>query len=328
MILLCFGTRPEWLKIKPLLSHLKNFKLLFTGQHEDLLSEVKADYRINIQYGVNRLDDIISSCLLQFPNDGYDSVLIQGDTASAMACAVAAFNRNKKIYYLEAGLRSFNLNHPYPEEAYRQIIARISDINFCPTQFSKKNLEQEKVNGVCHVVGNTSLDNLIEYKSKCEYTNIVLVTLHRRENHLIIEDWFKAINKIASENKNFNFILPIHPNPNIQKYKDLLKDINVVNPLPHNDLINIICKCKFIITDSGGIQEEASFLNKKAIVCRETTERPEGLDTGHLFLCKNPNSLKDYFDFLTTNYEIDTASPYGDGQSSIKIAKIINNENL
>ena len=141
MVLLCFGTRPEWLKIKPLIKVLDDYQLLFTGQHPDLLKDLKVDYKITIKDNPNRLDQLISDCLLQFPEGKFDSVLVQGDTASAFACAVAAFNKKKKIYYLEAGLRSYNLDHPYPEEGYRQMISRISDVNFCPTQLSSdKNL--------------------------------------------------------------------------------------------------------------------------------------------------------------------------------------------
>ena len=139
MILLCFGTRPEWLKIKPLIRVLDNYQLLFTGQHPDLLKDLKVNYKITIGDNSNRLDQLISDCLLQFPEGQFDSVLVQGDTASAFACAVAAFNRKKKIYYLEAGLRSYNLDHPYPEEGCRQMISRLADVNFCPTELSKKN---------------------------------------------------------------------------------------------------------------------------------------------------------------------------------------------
>ena len=192
MILLCFGTRPEWLKIKPLIKQLDNYKLLFTGQHPDLLKDIEVDYKIIISESNNRLDQLISDCLTQFPNGDFESVLVQGDTASAFACAIGAFNRGLKIYYLEAGLRSYNLNHPYPEEAYRQMISRISDVNICPTELSRDNLISEKVNGICQVVGNTVLDNLLPYKTQCEYGNKVLVTLHRRENHHWLDEWFKT----------------------------------------------------------------------------------------------------------------------------------------
>mgnify|MGYP003114024913 CR=1 FL=1 len=323
MILLCFGTRPEWLKIKPLIKVLDQYKLLFTGQHPDLLEDIEVDYSITISDSNNRLDQLISDCLLQFPEGNFDSVLVQGDTASAFACAVAAFNRKKKIFYLEAGLRSYDLNHPYPEEGYRQMIARISDINLCPTELSKKNLVDEKISGECHVVGNTVLDNLLPYKDECEYTNKVLVTLHRRENHDLMNQWFDEVNKLAKNNSDLEFILPIHPNPNVQKYKHILTDINVIEPLPHSELLDILVKCKLVISDSGGLQEEGSFFNKKVIVCRKTTERPEAIETGHLHMCLSPNELENKFNELIDEYNINVKCPYGDGKSSIHVADLI-----
>lgn len=326
MILICFGTRPEWLKIKPLINKLDNYKLLFTGQHLDLLNNVKVDYRININNKSNRLDQIIADCLLQFPNDNFNSVLVQGDTASAFACTLAAFHRNKKIYYLEAGLRSYDLEHPYPEEGYRQMISRLSHINFCPTNLSKDNLDKEKIKGISYVVGNTILDNLVNYKKQCEYTNKILITLHRRENHYWIDKWFIEINNLAKKYTNLEFILPIHPNPNVTKHKSLLKDVNIINPLEYNELLQILVKCKLVITDSGGLQEEGSFFNKKVIVCRKTTERPEAIKTGHLYLCNNPNNLQNIFNSLVDDYIINEKCPYGDGYSSDRIIKIINED--
>lgn len=323
MILICFGTRPEWLKIQPLIKVLDNYQLLFTGQHPDLLKDIKVDYKINIGEHNNRLDQLISDCLLQFPDGEFNSVLVQGDTASAFACAVAAFNRKKKIYYLEAGLRTYNLNHPYPEEGYRQMIARLADVNLCPTELSKENLINEKVKGDCYVVGNTVLDNLLLYKDKCEYTNKVLVTLHRRENHYQIDRWFIEVNNLAKNNTDLEFILPIHPNPYVQKHKHILTNVTIVEPLSHPELLNVLVKCKLVISDSGGLQEEGSFFNKKVIVCREVTERPEAIATGHLLLCPSPNKLEEMFGKVINNYYINNKCPYGDGKSSFKIKKLI-----
>jgi UDP-N-acetylglucosamine 2-epimerase (non-hydrolysing) len=324
MILFCFGTRPEWLKIKPIIKLLRrpDYRLLFTGQHPDLLNNIEVDYQIQMNNSSNRLDSIISECMLQFPDDNFDGVLVQGDTGSAFGCALAAFNRGIKIYYLEAGLRTYNLQHPYPEEAYRQMIARISDVNFCPTELSKQNLIDERTTGKCYVVGNTVLDNLIDYKKKCEYTDTVLITLHRRENHHIMDKWFSEIDDIAKRYNHIKFILPLHPNPNVQKWKHLLTNITVVNPLSHPDLLDILVKCKLVISDSGGLQEEGSFFNKKVIVCRETTERPEGINTGHLYLCKDVAELQPLFDNLINDYYIDTECPYGDGKSAEKIRNV------
>ena len=327
-ILICFGTRPEWLKVKPLIKILdkSQYSLLFTGQHPDLLNNINVDFKINMKIHHNRLDQIISDCMLQFPDGDFNSVLVQGDTGSAFGCALAAYNRKLKIYYLEAGLRSYDLNHPYPEEAYRQMIARISDVNLCPTELSLKNLVNEHTNGICHVIGNTVLDNLLNYKDKCEYTNKILVTMHRRENLHWMNRWFTEINKLASENPSLEFILPIHPNPNVQKHKHLLNNVTVINPLSHPELLDILVKCKLIISDSGGLQEEGSFFNKKVIVCRTTTERPEAIETGHLHICKSPDDLKSKFGELIDNYYINTKCPYGDGKSSIKFKNVLNEE--
>lgn len=325
-ILFCLGTRPEWLKIKPLINLMdkSEYDLFFTGQHEDLLNNVEFDYKVSVTNKNNRLDDIIISCMSNFPNQNYDYVLVQGDTGSALGCALSSYNRKIKLIHLEAGLRTYDLENPYPEEAYRQIISRISDINFCPTNLSFENLISEKVTGKIFVVGNTVLDNIVDLKDKTNYGNDVLITLHRRENHDIMDKWFESLNKITEKYKELNFILPIHPNPNVQKYRHILnKNIKVVDPLNHNDLLNILVGCRFVITDSGGIQEEATFLNKKSIVCRKTTERPEGINTGHIILCENPSDLILYVDNIIKDYNINTECPYGDGHSSEKILNII-----
>lgn len=321
-VLICFGTRPEWLKVKPLTKTLVDYKLLFTGQHKDLLAEIEVDYKIDITEGVNRLDDVISSCLLQFPNDGYDSVMVHGDTVSSFACALAGFNRKKPVIHLEAGLRSYDLKQPYPEEGYRQMISRLADINLAPTDLSKSNLVGEKVNGKNYTVGNSVLDNLVNLKEEVTYGNKVLVTLHRWENHHWMDEWFNSINLLAQQNPDLEFIIPIHPNPNVQKHKRLLTNLTVVNPLPHSKLLEIMAESKLIISDSGGLQEEGAFFNKKVIVCRNVTERPEGIDTGHLYLCNSPAEIIELFNKLIINPTIDVPCPYGEGNTSIQVKNI------
>ena len=324
-LLFCFGTRPEWLKIKPLIDIIpkEKYSTLFTGQHTDLIKNIGIDYSIKIKQRKDRLGSIISSCLLQFPEGDFSGVIVQGDTASAYACALAAYNRGIRIFYLEAGLRSYNLENPYPEEAYRQMISRISDVNFCPTELSKQNLLAERAFGNSHIVGNTVLDNLLQFKKGEEYSNIVLVTMHRRENHPIMQSWFKEINKIASIHSDLQFYIPLHPNPNVYRHRGLLTNLNVVEPLSHSRFMQLLIKSRFIITDSGGIQEEGSFFNKKVIVCRKTTERPEGIGTGHLYLCDSPKSLIDLANIISNDYEINSSCPYGDGKSSEKIYQIL-----
>jgi UDP-N-acetylglucosamine 2-epimerase (non-hydrolysing) len=328
-ILLCFGTRPEWLKIKPLIKLMdrSEYKLLFTGQHPDLLKDVEVDYQITMTSNDNRLDSIISDCMLQFPNGDFRGVLVQGDTGSAFGCGLAAFNRKLRIYYLEAGLRSGNLQHPYPEEGYRQMIARIADVNLTPTELSAQNLRDEKVHGEIYVVGNSVLDNLVGFDEPT-MENLILVTLHRRENHHWMDEWFTELERLASDYPQYQFVLPIHPNPNVKKHRGILKNVTVVDPLQHTHLINTLRKSNLIISDSGGLQEEGSFFNKKVIVCRKTTERPEGIGTGHLHLCDSPKDLYDLFGKLIENPYISENCPYGDGHTSEKVLKIFRDEEL
>jgi UDP-N-acetylglucosamine 2-epimerase (non-hydrolysing) len=330
MILICFGTRPEWLKIKPLVEKL-DCKLLFTGQHRDLLNEVNVDYRLYPDAKAHnlssmRLNAVMVDCLAQFPSYDskyFDYVLVQGDTATAFACALAAFNLKLKVIHLEAGLRTNDLGNPYPEEGYRQMISRIASINLCPTTKALQNLKHEGIENA-HVVGNTVLDNLIKYKGSESYGNKVLVTLHRRENHAIMGEWFRDLDDIAKRYMGeLEFVLPIHPNPSVLKHRDILQHVNVVEPLNHDDTMKLLTECKFCITDSGGIQEEASFFNKKAIVCRKNTERQEAIMSGHVVLCTKPSDLSSSVEDMLKNYQVDSPCPFGDGKSSDKIKELL-----
>lgn len=325
-ILIAYGTRPEYLKIKPLLYFQKTDTLRIC-QHGDIIDFGNPTHIIKIDKKCdNRLNNIFSEIFNKLENilNNYDAILIQGDTATVAACAIAAFNLKKKIIYLESGLRSFDFQNPFPEEAYRQMVSRIADINLCPTNLSKQNLENEKVLGKIFVVGNTSLDNLVHIKDHSNYLNKVLITLHRSENLDKLDLWYEQIDKIAFKHKDLEFIYPIHPNPLIVEKSKVLKNIKVINALSHLELLTVMKDCKLIITDSGGIQEEASFLNKKVIVCRKTTERPEAIKTGHITLCKDPNDLQFLFQEILSNYFINSECPYGDGRSSEKIFKILN----
>lgn len=331
-ILIAYGTRPEYLKIKPILNKNSDLyiKTIHIQQHDDIIDFGNPDFILKIDKTCeNRLNNVFSEILLKLNKvlENFDAILIQGDTATVAASALCAYNSKKKIIYLESGLRSFDLNNPYPEEAYRQMVSRIADINLCPTNISKLNLEKENVLKPIHVIGNTCLDNLIEYKNKTSYRNKVLLTLHRNENIDIIDKWINKIDEIAGKYKNIEFLFPVHPNPKINNATKNVKNINLLKPLQHKNLIDILKDCKIIITDSGGIQEEGSFLNKKIIVCRKTTERPEGISTGHIHLCDNPNDLTRIFEDLIDNYYISTQSPYGDGKSSERIIKILKDLN-
>jgi UDP-N-acetylglucosamine 2-epimerase (non-hydrolysing) len=323
MILVCFGTRPEYIKVKSLIDHLPNKKLCFTGQHPDLLQDVQLDYKLQIDSITdNRLNEIVINILKHiniFENIEY--VLVQGDTTSAVAIAISAFHNNKKVIHLEGGLRTNNIEDPFPEEANRQIISRLAQIHLCPTESNKQNLLNEGINeSKIFVVGNTGLDNID--RSNCIYENKVLITLHRRNNLPIMDKWFMMIEKIAIEHPEIEFILPIHPNPEIQKHKHILNHVNIIPPQSHKELIEIMKKTKCIISDSGGIQEEASFLNKKIIICRVDTERPEVLEH-HGILCKTPEELPEIFEYVNSKYIVKERCPFGDGFAYKKILDML-----
>lgn len=338
MILLCYGTRPEWIKIKPLIEEFKKnnypYKILFTGQHTDLLKEQKADFIVEIlKTNNNRLNDIVRSMMTEhfswiLTHGVYPSyVLVQGDTTSALAVALSAFHHGIKVIHLEAGLRTYDKENPYPEEINRRIISQIADIHFCPTHENAQNLYNEHIcSKNIHVVGNTVIDNLLTYKKKCVYTNMILVTMHRRENHHWMDRWFIELDKLALRYSEFKFIFPIHPNPNVQKHRDLLKNITVINPLSYEEMLEHLVKARLVITDSGGLQEECSFFNKKCLVCRKTTERPEVVGQSS-FMVMSPEELGEIFDKHINDYKINYISPFGNGFAAKKITQILNNIN-
>ena len=334
MILITYGTRPEYIKVKPLIEEMNRqslpYKTLFTGQHEDIAPD-DADLRWEMLYDeneTNRLNLILKSCL-SIPDVfymGVTHVLVQGDTTSVLGIALACMNRQIKVIHLEAGLRTYDKFNPYPEEYNRQLVSRIADIHLCPTTLNKLQLNNENITEGVHVVGNTVLDNLLDSKNLCEYQDKVLVTLHRRENHNDIKYWFKEINDLARENPHIEFIIPLHPNPRVQLYKHLLTNLTVLEPISHDKLIALLVKCKLVITDSGGLQEECSFFNKICLVCRETTERPEALEHSSV-LIKDYTLLKQKFYYYITDHEIEDGNcPFGDGNSSKYICEIIKDE--
>ena len=332
MLLISFGTRPEWIKIKPVVDAIEGkipFKILFTGQHTSLVEEyLKDTFVVNeIGSGDNRLDSIVCSLLNKDKLfEGVSHVMVHGDTTSAFAVGLAAFHRNIPVIHLEAGLRTFDRQNPYPEEFNRTAISSLASIHLCPTQSAAENvISMVGADSQIFVTGNTVLDNLIGLSPEIE--NKVLVTMHRRENHKRIKEWFRIINDLAIENPDLEFVLPLHPNPNVSKYRFQLKNVTVVDPLSYDDCLDFIRTCKVIITDSGGIQEESSFLKKKCIVCRKTSERAEGLGT-FAFMCPHPNMLKPAFDGIIQSGEfiVNEDCPYGDGKASERIVKVLKNE--
>lgn len=242
-----------------------------------------------------------------------------------MAVALSAFHHGIKVVHLEAGLRTYDRKNPYPEEINRRIISQIADIHLCPTDWAQRNLVGEKIFENVYVVGNTVIDNLLPYKDKCEYTNKILVTLHRRENHYWLDQWFAEIDKLAEIYSQYEFILPIHPNPNVQKYRHLLTHVNVIEPLSYEKMLELLVKTRLVITDSGGLQEESCFFNKICLTCRIVTERPESIGVNSV-LIKKPEDLGYYFEQVHDDFTIKNECPFGNGHSAEKIYNILKNE--
>jgi UDP-N-acetylglucosamine 2-epimerase (non-hydrolysing) len=330
-ILITFGTRPEYLKVNLLYKELiqSNIpaQLLYISQHTDLINDLQYDYKLEIEnYNNNRLDSIIMSILHKFDQIiskiKFDYVLIQGDTASSYAVALASYHRKIKLIHLEAGLRTYDKENPYPEDVYRRFISTVSDIHLCPTEVNKNNLFHEGITQNVYVVGNTIIDQIKKYNYITKYNNKVLVTLHRRENWDLIPIYFEQLEKIASQYQNLEFIYPMHANEIIKKHCHLLKSVQVIHPLPHRDLCQLLAECRLIITDSGGQQEEAAYFGKKVICCRQKTERVEVLGT-HCLLCLEPQHLSFLFDQYINDYQAEPSIVYGDGTTIEKIIKIL-----
>lgn len=322
MILIAYGTRPEWIKLKPLIYLLKQekkkFHLLYTGQQKDIGSfEFDSKIEITDIDSKNRLNFVISSILNSNVFNDISYVIVQGDTASAFAVALSAFNRGIPILHIEAGLRTFDTRNPYPEESYRQMISCMARYHFCPTTNDHKNIIDEKKSGKSFVVGNTVIDSLPKIPTK--YDNYVLVTMHRRENLPIMDQWFFEIEELANEYTELEFVIPIHPNPILKEFSKVFKKTKLIHPMKHEELLEFMAKCKCVISDSGGVQEEASFYKKKVLVCREITERP----AKNQLLVKTPKDLKAYFRRVIDDYVVFEECPFGSGDSSEKIFKIM-----
>lgn len=334
MILICYGTRPEYLKVSPLFDEFDKWKIKYRvlqmQQHTTLIDGCRYDIKVKVKSSAtNRLDGIISA-IANMPEDTFAQcthVLVQGDTATTFACGLAGYHRGMKIIHLEAGLRTNDLRNPFPEEGYRQMLSRIASIHFCPTDNNKLSLIKENVLGEIYVVGNTALDSLRDFRQKTTTSKVVLVTIHRTENVPIVSSWFKSFNNLASTFPKYQFVIPVHPNPEIQKHCKLLTRVELKPSLPHNELMDILVTARAVITDSGGIQEEAAFLGKPALVCRKTTEREEALGKTSL-MCEEPLLLHSRFEQLL-QISPKPLNVFGDGYSSRKIAEILRkNENI
>jgi UDP-N-acetylglucosamine 2-epimerase (non-hydrolysing) len=321
-----YGTRPEYLKILPIMK-LHKFKVIRILQHADISEpDLYSDVSINLlQTSENRLDCIGSEILLKLGNilkeDNITHLIVQGDTSTAFYSALSAFQNNIKIVHLEAGLRTYDITRPYPEEGYRQMISRLTDIHFVPHEYNKQLLETERVSGRIYTVGNTILDLVKEYNLTVTSGNNVLITFHRRENVQYLDSFVRNLRQCIQNNTNKNFLWILHPNPQLQalvKHATTDLNVNFIQPCEHREFLNYLKDCFCILTDSGGIQEEASFLGKPTIVLRDKTERDQ-IPEPYLYLVKPQyDELNDIFSRIP-QHALPPCYVYGKGDTSSTI---------
>lgn len=343
MYLICFGTRPELIKLIPIIIKFREnnikFKSLFTGQHETLIKDFykyinSPDVVLeNVMEHGQTLNMLSSKILIKmdliFNNNNFKYVIVQGDTTSSLAISLSAFHNKVKIIHIEAGLRTFDKYNPFPEEINRKIISSTADIHFCPTEISVTNLNNENIKDNVYLSGNTIVDM---YKYITENTNpdnyidkiikenekYIIITLHRRENRGNKMNYmWKQINDLSNK---YKFVYITHPS--LPESKNILNKENIIllDPINYENMVHLITNSSGIITDSGGIQEESVCANKKVLVCRETTERPETISSGFGKLIDT--KIEENIDFLFENNNIINTNPYGDNVSD-KILNVI-----
>lgn len=371
--LIIFGTRPEAIKMAPLVQEFQNnidsfeTRVCVTAQHRDMLDqvldffEIKSDYDLNLMKPNQNLYSLTSDILIKLQSvlEDYkpDYVFVHGDTTTAMAASIASFYSGAKICHIEAGLRIFNKKSPFPEEVNRQIIGRIADFHFAPTTKARDNLIKENIDHSSIIVtGNTVIDALLNSINKVnniendEIKNlkslvdknkkIILVTGHRRENHgQGFINICESLKQIAINNDNAQIIYPVHLNPNVKEvvYRELsgIDNISLINPISYPSFVWLMNQSYLILTDSGGIQEEAPSLGKPVLVMRDTTERPEAVSAGTVILVGTDkqkiventeillNDLRSYQHMSTLH------NPYGNGTACKKIVDfMLSNKDL
>ncbi len=370
-ILILFGTRPEAIKMAPVVQALNQssrlkVKICVTAQHREMLDQVldffdiKPDYDLNLMKPNQNLYELSSKILLQLKTvlEDYqpDYVLVHGDTTTTFVGALAAFYNNIRIGHVEAGLRTYNKRAPFPEEINRQLTGRLADIHFAPTPTAKHNLLSEGIKKEqILVTGNTVIDALFQALEKLKsYSDdeierlkkiiqpdkkLILVTGHRRENFgLGFENITAALKKLALDNPNVQIIYPVHLNPNVQEpVKRILEgidNIHLISPLKYPAFVWLMHKSFMIITDSGGIQEEAPALGKPVLVMRDTTERPEAVEAGTVALVgTDPVKIIEKTKEILSEDELyvqmkKAHNPYGDGKAAERIRRFLEKINL
>ena len=358
-VMLCFGTRPEAIKMCPLVNELKKRDgiktvVCVTGQHRQMLDQVlkafdvTADYDLSIMRDKQTLFDVTANILNKIKpvleSEMPDVVLVHGDTSTTFVVSLACFYLQIPVGHIEAGLRTYNIYSPFPEEFNRQAVSIISQYNFAPTLLSKQNLLTEgRSEENIYVTGNTAIDAL-KTTVREDYTHselewakdsrLIMITAHRRENlGNPMRNMFRAIRRVMDEHPDLKAIYPIHMNPlvreNAEKELSGCDRIHIIEPLDVLDFHNFLARSYLILTDSGGIQEEAPSLGKPVLVMRDTTERPEGIKAGTLKLVgtEEKEIYENFSKLLCDKSAYDAMShasnPYGDGFASERIADIL-----
>lgn len=358
-VITIFGTRPEAIKMCPLILQMKKTRQIdsivcLTGQHREMLNQVMDVFAIHENYNLDimRENQTLSSITTDILNklgevleeEKPDLILVHGDTTTSFAAALGGFYRNIPVGHVEAGLRTYNMASPYPEEFNRQAVDLIADFYFAPTNQAKQNLLKEgKKADRIYVTGNTVIDALSttikneyhnEYLDWARGSRLILLTTHRRENTgEPMHHMFQAVKRIVLEHEDVKVIYPIHKNPKVRKpAKEILGDterIRLIEPLDVIDFHNFMARSYLILTDSGGIQEEAPSLGKPVLVMRDTTERPEGIEAGTLKLVgtKEETIYQEVKELLNNhklyNQMSKAVNPYGDGHASERIIQAI-----
>ena len=342
MLLICYGTRPELIKISPLLKYLKNkgikYSSLFSGQHDtligvykDLLPENPTYIFKDVMIKNQSLCSLFSSVHLKMGNflkdhPEYKYILVQGDTTTAIAIGLSAFHEQRKVIHLEAGLRTHDKDSPFPEEVNRLLLGSIANIHLCPTKQSVINLHKEGITHNVFRVGNTIVDifDEINKKKQIKKDDYFLITLHRRENR------GNNINNMLDQVKKIDYKCKYITHPSLKELvEEKLRDSNnveILDPVDYSKMVKLINESKGIITDSGGIQEEAVCANKKVLICRNTTERPETIESGYGKLI-NTNIIHNITFLLEDNQHSDKENPYGSDVCS-KIYDVLKDTNV
>jgi len=337
MFAIIFGTRPEYLKLKSLIDLFKaqnliKYKIIFVSQHKDMQEKLSSDTLICPieETKDERLNSLGIQILSNLPSLIQDCkyIIVQGDTSTAYFSSLCGFHSGKQIMHVEAGLRTYDLSRPYPEEAYRQMISRIATYNFSPHEDCSNILKEEKVSGSIITVGNPILDLIRSYNLQETKTNSVVITFHRRENWNKIDEFLIGVKRLALKTPEIIYNWYLHPNPDLQeKVKANISEFKSVilkNSLDHFSFTRELTMSKFIITDSGGIQEEASFIGKHIFVIRQSTERTH-IPAEYLTVVQKYSELDRIYEENISKIQTHKlpCTVYGTGYAADQIFKII-----